>query len=35
VVFGISAWLMLKSVPVKANFAEQFDIFKLAPHLER
>jgi NNP family nitrate/nitrite transporter-like MFS transporter len=28
VVFGITAWLMLKSVPVKANFAEQFDIFK-------
>lgn len=27
VVFGISAWLMLKSVPVKANFAQQFDIF--------
>lgn len=27
-VFGITAWLMLKSVPVKANFAEQFDIFK-------
>jgi NNP family nitrate/nitrite transporter-like MFS transporter len=26
-VFGISAWLMLKSVPVKANFAQQFDIF--------
>jgi NNP family nitrate/nitrite transporter-like MFS transporter len=28
VVFGISAWLMLKSVPVKANFAQQFDIFR-------
>jgi MFS transporter, NNP family, nitrate/nitrite transporter len=28
VVFGITAWLLLKSVPVKANFAEQFDIFK-------
>lgn len=28
VVFGISAWLFLKSVPVKANFAEQFDIFR-------
>ena len=27
-VFGITAWLVLKSVPVKANFAEQFDIFK-------
>jgi len=27
-VFGITAWLMLKSVPVKANFAQQFDIFK-------
>ncbi|QIL20315.1 MFS transporter [Thermomonas sp. HDW16] len=27
-VFGITAWLLLKSVPVKANFAEQFDIFK-------
>jgi NNP family nitrate/nitrite transporter-like MFS transporter len=27
-VFGISAWLMLKSVPIKANFREQFDIFK-------
>lgn len=27
-VFGISAWLMLKSVPVKANFAQQFDIFR-------
>jgi MFS transporter, NNP family, nitrate/nitrite transporter len=28
VVFGISAWLLLKSVPIKANFAQQFDIFK-------
>ena len=28
VVFGITAWLMLKSVPVKANFAQQFDIFR-------
>ncbi len=28
VAFGISAWLMLKSVPIKANFAEQFDIFR-------
>lgn len=27
-VFGITAWLMLKSVPVKANFGEQFDIFR-------
>lgn len=27
-VFGVSAWLMLKSVPVKANFAQQFDIFR-------
>jgi NNP family nitrate/nitrite transporter-like MFS transporter len=27
VVFGASAWLMLKSVPIKANFAQQFDIF--------
>lgn len=27
-VFGISAWLMLKSVPIKANFAQQFDIFR-------
>jgi NNP family nitrate/nitrite transporter-like MFS transporter len=26
-VFGITAWLMLKSVPIKANFREQFDIF--------
>lgn len=26
-VFGITAWLFLKSVPIKANFAEQFDIF--------
>ena len=32
--FGISAWLMLKSVPVKANFAQQFDIFRQPPHLE-
>ena len=29
VVFGIAAWFGLKSVPVRANFAEQFDIFKL------
>jgi NNP family nitrate/nitrite transporter-like MFS transporter len=28
VVFGCTAWLLLKSVPLKANFAEQFDIFK-------
>jgi NNP family nitrate/nitrite transporter-like MFS transporter len=28
VVFGVSGWLMLKSVPVKANFAQQFDIFR-------
>jgi len=27
-VFGVSAWLMLKSVPVKAHFAQQFDIFR-------
>lgn len=27
VVFGISAWIFLKSVPIKANFAQQFDIF--------
>ncbi len=27
VVFGITGWLMLKSVPIKANFREQFDIF--------
>lgn len=27
-VFGISAWLLLKSVPIKANFREQFDIFR-------
>lgn len=26
-VFGITAWLLLKSIPVKANFAQQFDIF--------
>jgi MFS transporter, NNP family, nitrate/nitrite transporter len=29
VVFGITAWLLLKSVPIKANFAEQFDIFRM------
>lgn len=27
VVFAIAAWFMLKSVPIKANFSEQFDIF--------
>ncbi len=27
-VFGITAWLFLKSVPIKSNFREQFDIFK-------
>lgn len=27
-VFGVSAWLLLKSVPIKANFAQQFDIFR-------
>lgn len=27
-VFGITAWLMLRSVPVKSNFAAQFDIFR-------
>jgi NNP family nitrate/nitrite transporter-like MFS transporter len=27
-VFGISAWLLLRSVPIKANFRDQFDIFK-------
>ena len=27
-VFGITAWIMLKSVPIKANFAQQFDIFR-------
>jgi NNP family nitrate/nitrite transporter-like MFS transporter len=27
-VFGITAWLLLRSVPIKANFAEQFDIFR-------
>ena len=26
-VFGVVAWLMLRSVPIKANFREQFDIF--------
>jgi NNP family nitrate/nitrite transporter-like MFS transporter len=28
-VFGLAAWLFLKSVPVRANFREQFDIFKM------
>jgi NNP family nitrate/nitrite transporter-like MFS transporter len=28
VVFGLIAWAMLKSVPVRANFREQLDIFK-------
>lgn len=28
-VFGILAWLMLRSVPVQANFKEQLDIFKM------
>lgn len=28
VVFGISGWLWLKSVPIKANFAQQFDVFR-------
>lgn len=27
-VFGITAWFLLKSVPIKANFRAQFDIFK-------
>ena len=27
-VFGVLAWLTLKSVPVRANFAQQFDIYK-------
>ncbi len=26
-VFGITGWLFLKSVPIKSNFREQFDIF--------
>jgi MFS transporter, NNP family, nitrate/nitrite transporter len=26
-VFGVLAWVMLRSVPIKANFREQFDIF--------
>lgn len=28
-VFGVLAWLMLRSVPVRANFKDQMDIFKL------
>ncbi|HEY7608618.1 MAG TPA: MFS transporter [Alphaproteobacteria bacterium] len=28
-VFGLAAWLFLKSVPVRANFKEQVDIFKM------
>lgn len=28
-VFGIVAWVMLKSIPVRANFREQLDLFKL------
>ena len=28
IVFSATAWLLLKSVPIKANFREQFDIFK-------
>jgi len=28
VVFGGLAWIVLRSVPIKANFREQFDIFK-------
>lgn len=27
-VFGITAWIFLKSVPIKSNFSEQFDIFR-------
>ena len=29
VVFGLVAWVMLKSIPVRANFREQLDIFRL------
>jgi MFS transporter, NNP family, nitrate/nitrite transporter len=29
VVFGIAAWVTLRSVPVRANFREQLDIFKM------
>jgi len=28
-VFAFAAWFMLKSVPVRANFREQFDIFEM------
>jgi NNP family nitrate/nitrite transporter-like MFS transporter len=28
-VFGVMAWIMLRSVPVRANFKEQVDIFKM------
>lgn len=31
VLFGGAAWIFLKSVPIKSNFKEQFDIFK-SPH---
>ncbi|MBU3739002.1 MAG: NarK/NasA family nitrate transporter [Rhodoferax sp.] len=27
-VFGISAWFLLRSIPIKAQFAQQFDIFR-------
>jgi MFS transporter, NNP family, nitrate/nitrite transporter len=27
-VFGVAAWFMVRSVPVRANFREQFDIFR-------
>ncbi|MBA3908650.1 MAG: MFS transporter [Rhodobacter sp.] len=27
-VFGITAWLFLKSIPITSNFSEQFDIFR-------
>ena len=30
VVFAIAAWFMLKSVPVRANFREQLDIFRFS-----
>lgn len=26
--FGVAAWFLLRSIPVKANFAAQFDIFR-------
>lgn len=28
IIFGILSWIMLKSVPIKASFSEQLDIFK-------